>query len=544
MVKFVVALLMGFSFFPDSWAGGNIPFMFIRPKLLPYTWTGLAGDNNWNSTGNWSGNAVPGSSQVALFQSAACLGANCNVTFNVPINVLGLSIGAGYPGTLTQATGQSLTIGASGFSQAGGSFVGSNANITVAGTIGFSLTGGSFTSTLATLKVAGNANATLFTIGAGATYTANGGTLYIAQGTCTGSNNYYTISLSPDVTLNHLVVATDTNNSLCTANFTLSGGKFIVNGNLVFQRTFADGKVNLNGGNIDVKGNVSTGDGVLGGSVNVTLNGAGNQTYSGTSTGILPAITVDKSAGTVTTASTDVILTRLNLTQGSFTAPKGILGINPQGYYIASGSTVFEVAPGTTFTDDGGTLSFRQNICGASNQSYTLNLPTSLTVNHLELLTSTNNAACTLTWVIPAGDQFVVGGDFTFKRATGTTNGMTKANGGTIEVLGNSTIDLGANGGTTAIKFSGALAQTFTHNGGVPMKGLWTMDKSGGSFQQTTNMTFAGAGHNLNVVNGTWDMNNLNLTAVDTLNIQVGGVVNKGTGTLGYTTCGGPQPCP
>lgn len=511
-------------------------------SLTAYTWTGAGGNSNFNNAANWSGGAVPGAGNIAKFDCNC--GANCNVTLNVAVNVAGINIGSNFTGTITQATGQTVTVGASGFSQIGGTFIGNDADITITGTTGFSLTGGTFTSTSTTLKVGSNDNATMFTLGASATFNHNSGTLFITQANCTAASNYYTLSLGADVTVNHLIVGTDTNNVACTGAFTLSGSKFIVNGNLTFQRTFANGKVLLNGSGIDVKGNISSSNGVLAGSTNVTLIGTGNQTYAGQVTSYFPSLIINKTSGTVTAASTDMNVARLILQQGTFTAPTGILAISADGSSITSGSTVFEIAAGTTFTHNDGTLSFRHIRCGASGQGYNLDLQTSLTVKNLEFTTETNNAACTVTWTIAAGDTFIVDGSFSYKRTDATTNGAVVANGGTVEVKGNSTFGAGANAGTTAITFSGAGNQTLAHSAGNLMKGQWTLNKSGGTFTQTTNVTFGGAGHNLNVVNGTWDMNNLNLTAIATLNIQAGGTINKGSGTLGYTTCGGPQPCP
>ena len=70
-----------------------------------------------------------------------------------------------------------LTVGAIGFSQAGGTFTGGTAAITVNGP--FSLTGGTFTSTSGTMTVTGN-----FTQGAG-TFAPNGGILRFAGGAAT-----------------------------------------------------------------------------------------------------------------------------------------------------------------------------------------------------------------------------------------------------------------------------------------------------------------------------------------------------------------------
>ena len=54
--------------------------------------------------------------------------ANC--TINANISVKGISINAGYTGTVTQGAGNTVTVGTSGYSQADGTFSGAAANMT------------------------------------------------------------------------------------------------------------------------------------------------------------------------------------------------------------------------------------------------------------------------------------------------------------------------------------------------------------------------------------------------------------------------------
>jgi len=102
------------------------------------TWTGLGATNNWNDAGNWSGGAVPGAADIATFDATS----SKNATMNVAVNVAGVSIGAGYGGTITQAAGITATVGATGWTQAGGTFTGGTAAFTVNGP--FSVAGGCF----------------------------------------------------------------------------------------------------------------------------------------------------------------------------------------------------------------------------------------------------------------------------------------------------------------------------------------------------------------------------------------------------------------
>ncbi len=137
------------------------------------TWTGLGLTTNWNEAANWSGLAVPGAADVASFDATS----SKNATLNIAVNVGGISVDAAYGGTITQAAGIAVTIGASGWAQAGGAFIGGGAAFTVNGP--FALTGGSYTATTGTLSISGNVT------NAGGTFSHNAGTVALTGGAAT-----------------------------------------------------------------------------------------------------------------------------------------------------------------------------------------------------------------------------------------------------------------------------------------------------------------------------------------------------------------------
>jgi hypothetical protein len=126
-------------------------------------WTGGT-NSNWSNDGNWSGGAKPTSSQVALFNSGSV-----NCTIDSSVNVGGIAVTSGYSGSITQAAGQTITVGSSGWSQAARTFTGGNSAIDINGP--FSLSGGTFTASSGAMTVSGN-----FTLASGVTFT-KGGTL-------------------------------------------------------------------------------------------------------------------------------------------------------------------------------------------------------------------------------------------------------------------------------------------------------------------------------------------------------------------------------
>jgi hypothetical protein len=64
---------------------------------------------------------VPVSTDAVFFDPGYST-ANC--TINANISVKGISINSGYTGTVTQSSGNTVTVGTSGYSQADGAFAG------------------------------------------------------------------------------------------------------------------------------------------------------------------------------------------------------------------------------------------------------------------------------------------------------------------------------------------------------------------------------------------------------------------------------------
>ncbi|MFA6982238.1 MAG: hypothetical protein WC243_04440, partial [Patescibacteria group bacterium] len=110
---------------------------------------GSAGDGNkWSCGLNWSTNSVPTSSDTAKFDGTSTK----SVTLDSATSVAGVNIASGYTGTITQSA--AITVGSSGFVQNAGRFSGSTQAIDVNGDL---------------------------TLGAGVTFTATSGSLYVER---------------------------------------------------------------------------------------------------------------------------------------------------------------------------------------------------------------------------------------------------------------------------------------------------------------------------------------------------------------------------
>ncbi|MGZ6379047.1 MAG: hypothetical protein ACXWO2_10920, partial [Candidatus Limnocylindrales bacterium] len=253
------------------------------------TWTGLGPSNNWNDALNWSGNAVPGAADVATFDGTS----SKNATINVAANVLGVTIAAGYGGTITQAAGIAVTVGATGFSQAAGAFAGGTAAITVNGP--FSISGGAYASTNGTLSVSGAYTHTL------------GGTFAPAAGTVAFTGGVATIDVAVSETFNNLTFSAG-------AKTVTAGETLVATGAL----TLTGGSINT--GTVAAQGAISQASTFGGGTGTLLINGAGAQTFTGAATigaGALPLLVVNKPSGTLTLAGTIRTASNWTYTAGS-----------------------------------------------------------------------------------------------------------------------------------------------------------------------------------------------------------------------------------
>ncbi len=411
------------------------------------TWDGGGGaDTNWNTAANWSSNSIPGSGDTARFNNTS----TNNCTINVAVNVQGIDIQSTYTGTITQGSGNSVTVGTSDFVMAAGTFTGGNSTIDCNDR--FTLSGGTFTSTTGTLSVEGN-------------LTISGGTFTHNSGTVTLDTSAATIDIGLRI-LNHLTIAKGGNNLAVT-------GTVDVNGNLTV--TTAN---QINTGTIAVAGNVTTSDTSVTGSATVRFDGTGNQTLgTGSGTGELPRVTIDKSAGTLTIQDTIEVTGDWTYTAGTVNAGTSTVKFQTNSLTVNSGAMSF---------------------------------------NHVTL--DMGNTDLTVTGTMD------VNGDLTLTTVRNIS--------GTIAVAGNVTSADTSVGGTGVIKLDGTGSQTITANSSADFpNGNFTIDKAGGTASLGGAVTF---GSLLKVTNGTFSQGTgSNLTASSGVTVDAGGTfLNTGTGDL------------
>jgi hypothetical protein len=111
-----------------------------------------------------------------------------------------------------------------------------------------------------------------------------------------------------------------------------------------------------------------------------------------------------------------------------------------------------------------------------------------------------------------------------------------------LEVYGNMISNVGTYGGSGNITLKGSNVQTVTRSTGFGLFscGTFTVDKTGGSMELGSALSYVCAGQNFTVTNGTVNMNNYNL-GINNVCTLTSGAINKGTGSLTYASTGG---CP
>ena len=451
----------------------------------PFNWVGTAADGLWNSATNWQGGVVPTTTDVVVFKDTYC-GANCNATMNVAVNIKGIEMQSGYTGTITQGSGNSITIGSKGWKHVAGTFTGSNSNITNSGI--FSLTGGTFSAPSATINQAKN-----FTVSGSPTFNAGTSTLNFSNTTAItitpGTVNYNNVTFPGPAACNDYNFNAGTMNILGTLNagsvaWCSSGPRQMTNGTLK-----AYGPVNFSS---------------LGFSGSAILRIAGNasgQTITTASSAYMMGLDIDAGANNVTLSSAGTF----NLTAQYTVTSVGTLTTTGTTLNLISASSV-NLIPGTaTYNNVNINLS---GSCGAYNlQTGTFNINGNLSMN--------SDGWC------------------------GTAGRPT--NNGTLKVYGNLTLsgNGNGNGGTAIVKMAGnASGQTITavtaaiiptlqfDHGANSLSLSGSLVVTGASTVTTGNISMAGA----NFTTGSLALNGTTITKSSGV-LTVGGVA-VGTGSL------------
>ena len=442
---------------------------------------------------------MPGSGDNVVFDSGYSTG---NCTINTNVNVQGISINSGYTGTITQSSGNTVTVGSDGYSQADGTFSGGNSAITISES-NFTLSGGTFTSTSGTLtfsiSTTGGSYSQTFS---GGTFNHNGGSILLSGGyrpqfNLTGSitgNNFQVVMWGTGAKLN---IGSSTT---LTVEGTLT----------ISYNDHREWGYEINGGTIIARGNVTISDTsrITVGSATIKLEGTANQTLTSGGGGLAlgaqkdpinsgrvyssGSMTVNKPSGTVSMTG--------NWSTGPIVLQSGTLQSTSGTLKVCGNWT----NTGGTFVHNSGTVDLCSGIFDTNN--LTIDVNSTETFNNLVLAADKYLATASIT--IGSGDTLVVEGAFTHKGAA--------INSGSLVLKGDYTTTNGsynnAAGGTTTVTFSGTATQTVTHSAATPIGGNWTINKTGGSVALGTNVTLSGTNQRVILTQGKLDLGSKTLT--------------------------------
>ncbi len=550
-----------------------------------------ASSSNWNNASNWSstsggagGAGVPGSGDMAYFNSAA--NSNCSIDANA--NVAGFSI-SGYSGAITQGSGYTLTIGTSNFSQSSGTFNGGNSTIDINGSFG--LTGGTFTSTSGTLYVATGWNhttagtfshnaGTVSFDGAGGWYinllsnnesfynvimdqssgvfyflntndkiTVNGNITFSRGGISTWNNYAASIEVYGNVTVLSTFgtswqnVVTLVFAGTASQNFDLTGATDIFNGKLQINKSSGSvtlvSNLTMDGSNQDLtltSGTLNLNSYTLSNTTGIcyctgtfTISGSGTfSVYGWSQTSGSPILNISGSSNFTVGAA--------NYTQstGTITCNNAVIDIN--GNFNLSGGT-FNATSGTmylsgnwnhntsgTFSHNSGTVTFDGS--GNSQMFMISNLETFYNIN----IDKTGSGALVM---ITINDRALINGNLVLTRGAIYPNNSGEAK--TLEVLGNVTVASTFVEAATVVtlKFSGTATQYFDLTGATALyNGKIEINKNGGSVILSSNLTMDGSNQDLLFTSGTLNLNSYSLVNSTGVTYCTGTFTVSGTGTL------------
>lgn len=506
-------------------------------------WVGTTDGASTNSTANWStaqntcgtsgGASVPGSSDVAIFTSSCTNSATVDTAFSVQ----GININSGYTGTVTQNSGISITIGSSGYVQAGGTFTGSDAAITIS--TSFSLSGGTFTSTSGTLGII-----TGFSI-TGGTFNHNNGSITVSGngGASTWACNNATFNaVNISKTGQSITVGSDCILPISGTNPTLSfgtgGDTLTINGRLDItgNPTFSGTTVTLNGGgtitvtgsamtfsrnltlnggtfpqgitSLTVGGNLDNSNNLLPSNLALTLNTnnasaltCGNATFNN--------VTISKSAGAALTVGSGCSLPLAGTDPSSTAAITNNGTISVTGNWTISGG--YTTNSGATLTMTGNTLSTGSlTLNGGTFPSGITTLSTTASMSNVGNLlpngidyTTTGSSDVTIHCGTAVFNSFTnthtAGGDLVTMASDCTTGTFNNSSVGSFDnpassyvftVTGDASFaNSGTWGGGTnlTLRFSGSSNQTISQTNGI-FNAPIVINKSGGTLQASTDL--------------------------------------------------------
>lgn len=481
-----------------------------------FTWTGALGNNLWNAAGNWANGTVPSATSVVNFAPYACSGANCNVTINANASALGINVLPSYTGTITQSAANTLTTGSGGYVQQSStaSFLGGSGTITIGGPLVLSY--GSFRNTSGSIYIYGaSGTSTIVDIASGVTYNNNNGVTFL-EGDGTVDSNYQ-VNYGVTRTFDHYILGSRNGSAGQKVRYQFDV-PISVN-NLTFANLTSTASIYLDNAAspVTVYGDIENTSGGSGGTGQIIWAGTTPKVYK-TPTGVLPCIEV-RGSSSLSAYNSSGAISCLKLTSGTFVAPTGNLTISTSDTLnLLSGD-------GSLFTHSSGTVTLKSLV----NSVLNIDLTAPITFNHLVV---DQGVAGDTTWFFN-GDTYNVNGNLSF---TSTGGGSEQINSALFNLSGNysGSVISGTSGGS--INFAGSGTQIVSGAATRVAGAKWYIQKSSGTLEFASDVSMPAANQDLDLNNGTINMNGYNLSVSRNLATAAGTTINKGCSTITYAT--------
>ncbi|MEI6039866.1 MAG: InlB B-repeat-containing protein [Candidatus Berkelbacteria bacterium] len=405
-------------------------------------WDGGAGDNNWSSADNWTGNTVPSSSCDIIFDATSTKASTIDAGFAGTIKTLTMS--TGYTNTITQSRNITvtsvLTIGA-------GTFDASNKTMTLSGSsTPLVITSGIFNANTSTVEYAGN------------------------TATNIASTTFYNLNINHSSTIFTPIGDMTISNILTISNGILNGSSRIITLSGTTGTPFVNnGSFNTDTSTIIYTGNYSSGPtNVLAGNYyNLTLNNA-SETYLATGNlNIGNVLTI--SAGTLDAA--DKTITFNNTATGT--------PFVKIGTFSPSTSTVVYAGNYTVSSTNIASATYYNLTIDNNNETFVLagdiivnnNLVSSSNTNCGDNQVTTKNLTVLSIFTAPS-TNLNISGDFSHP------SGQFNTNSGTVNLIGagGSTQNISNNTTFYNLSATGTLARTINFAAGSTqtVSGTWT----------------------------------------------------------------------
>ncbi|MAF90275.1 MAG: hypothetical protein CL674_03305 [Bdellovibrionaceae bacterium] len=538
--------------------------VITNDDVSSFIWTGLNGDGNWSTAGNWQGLSVPGSSDVAYFDSACT---NCDVTIDSSIDVYGIRTSADYSGTITQNA--LMSIGKGDFLLKSGNFVGATQSISVAGHL--SVGSGNFSSTSGEL-ILGSINTTDILdgleLGSGNFIHNNGKVSFVGRrdAACGGSTLAGRIfSSSKNIEFYDLKVSVkDERFSGCgSSSYNQAYLELPANYDIIVNNAYIQEDGFIEGGNIYPKASVefscsdshyiSTKVCSGGGTSIMHLAHGGALDLLVEPGAALPRIVISNATdvGFNGISTEDLYIRGIDIQSGSFTGHDGSLEIG--GVASSTDRSYLRVASASVFNAPSSTTLHSNASIGCSDSIiFDLDFDTNIQFKNLVVNALDSSATCgggrnqAILEITNAGVVEVLG-DFELYDG--------KLNSGEVQVQGNLKFTcpdgspysdvVCAGGGTSELKLTGSSSQSIQQDLGAIIPGANFYLSNSADLQLASDLNFNSA--NLFMQSGDMYLNDFNLSGVNDISEYSSNIIRNSSETVDYVSClGGPVglPCP